>query len=410
MKLAGGLLALLTVVTFDSLPARAADLEWTPEVYMDDQLYPSLLIATASVRPVEDEDAAAGESDHYLLGDRFGPFGVSIKAPSANAKVKVTVKGNDVVAASSWSGSLAEAGHDYYIAPKVNFRFDKLRAVRQQIPLNVEFELEVDGKVVGDKAETVQLHSINDCPYGVASSEETVDDENAEAGSSDLGFMFAAYVNENHPYIDKLLKEALETEIVDNFAGYQAEEPTDVVKQVFAIWTTIQKRGIKYSSITDVPGGSQAVNSQYVRFLDQSISNTQANCVDGSVLFSSILKKIGLRPFLVLVPGHMYLGVYLDKDGDDFVGIETTMIGGSPADDEDELEGAPEVVDQLAEDLDDEVTDGHAWKSFAGAVKKATDDLEENGEKMDEGDPEYQIIDIQEARDDGIMPISYAGH
>ena len=164
------------------------------------------------------------------------------------------------------------------------------------------------------------------------------------------------------------------------------------------------------SSITDVPGGSQAVNSQYVRFLDQSISNTQANCVDGSVLFSSILKKIGLRPFLVLVPGHMYLGVYLDKDGDDFVGIETTMIGGSPADDEDELEGAPEVVDQLAEDLDDEVTDGHAWKSFAGAVKKATDDLEENGEKMDEGDPEYQIIDIQEARDDGIMPISYAGH
>jgi hypothetical protein len=410
MKLPGCLLALLTVITFTLSPARGAEVEWAPEVYMDDQLYPSLLIATASVRPVEDEDTEGEEPDPYLLGERFGPFGVSIKAPSANAKVKVTVKGNDVVTASSWSGNLAEAGHDYYIAPKVNFKFDKLRAVRQRIPLNVDFELEVDGKVVGDKTETIQLHSINDCPYGVSGSEETVDDENAESGSSDLGFMFAAYVNENHPYIDKLLKEALETEIVDNFAGYQAEEPADVLKQVFAIWTTIQKRGIKYSSITDVPGGSHVVNSQYVRFLDQSIKNTQANCVDGSVLFASILKKIGLHPFLVLVPGHMYLGVYLDNDGEDFVGVETTMIGGSPADDDEELEGVPEVIDQLAEDLDDEVTDGHAWKSFAGAVKKATDDLEENGEKMDEGDPEYQMIDIQEARDEGIMPISYAGN
>ena len=409
MKLPGCLLALLTVATFISPPARAADVEWTPEVYMDDQLFPSFLIATASVRPVEDEETESEEPDPYLLGDRFGPFGVSLKAPAANAKVKVTVKENEVVSASSWSGSLKEAGHDYYIAPKVNFKFDKLRAVRQQVPLNVGFELEVNGKVVGDKTETVQLHSINDCPFGVANSEETVDDENAESGSADLGFMFAAYVNENHPYIDKLLKEALQTEIVDNFAGYQAEEPTDVVKQVFAIWTAIQKHGVKYSSITDVPGGSQAVNSQYVRFLDQSINNTQANCVDGSVLFSSVLKKIGLRPFLVCVPGHMYMGVYLDKDGDDFVGIETTMIGGSPADDEEEVEGAPDVIYQVAEDLDDEVTDGHAWRSFAGAVKKATDDLEENGEKMDEGDPEYQIIDIQEAREDGIMPISYAG-
>lgn len=101
----------------------------------------------------------------------------------------------------------------------MNFKFNKLRVVHQQIPLNVDFEVEVNGKVAGDKAETVQLHSINDCPYRVANSEETVDDENVEVGSADLGFMYAAYVNEDHPYIDKLLKEALGTKIVDNFAG-----------------------------------------------------------------------------------------------------------------------------------------------------------------------------------------------
>ena len=71
MKLPGCFLALLTVVTFTLSSASAAEVEWTPEVYMDDQLYPSLLIATASVRPVEDEDREAEEPDPYLLGERF---------------------------------------------------------------------------------------------------------------------------------------------------------------------------------------------------------------------------------------------------------------------------------------------------------------------------------------------------
>jgi len=38
----------------------------------------------------------------------------------------------------------------------------------------------------------------------VANSEETVDDQNIEDGSADLGWMFAAYVNENHPYLEKI--------------------------------------------------------------------------------------------------------------------------------------------------------------------------------------------------------------
>ena len=37
--------------------------------------------------------------------------------------------------------------------------------------------------------------------------------------------MFAAYVNENHPYLDKILKEALATKITDAFDGYQQMIP-----------------------------------------------------------------------------------------------------------------------------------------------------------------------------------------
>ena len=43
----------------------------------------------------------------------------------------------------------------------------------------------------------------------------------------------------------------------------------------------------------------QVLESRY-RFLEQSIRNTQANCVDGTVLFASVLYKLGISPVLVL--------------------------------------------------------------------------------------------------------------
>lgn len=117
---------------------------------MDRQLFPSLIIATASMRPVED-DKEAEAPDPYMLGDHFGVVGVSIKAPVANAQVKVTLKENDLMAETTWSGELPEAGKHYAIAPKVNFKFDRLRKVTQQVPMNVAFEVDVEGEFVGKK-------------------------------------------------------------------------------------------------------------------------------------------------------------------------------------------------------------------------------------------------------------------
>jgi hypothetical protein len=334
---------------------------------------------------------------------------VSIKTPSRNADVKVTIKENDLIAPTTWTGKLAEANHDYYIAPKVNYKFDHLRKITQQIPMNVDFEVEVNGKSLGDKTETLQIRSINDCPYGVANSEETVDDENVESGSADLGWMFAAYVNENHPQLDKILQEALATKIVSSFNGYQDNDPSQVVKQVFAIWTALQKHGIQYSSVTETPGGSATVNSQFVRFLDQSIAMTQANCVDGTVLFASLLRKVGINPALVAKPEHMYLGFYLNnsenEDERELFGLETTMIGAPGTQDiESEL---PDVLANVEAELSDHVRNSKAWKSFAAAVMSANEDLDQNDDKFDAGDPNWQIIDVAEARDKGIMPISF---
>lgn len=346
---------------------RADDLEWTTEANMDHQLFPSLLIATATVRPIEADDEEGEAPDPYLLGERFGLVGVSVKAPAANAKVKVTVKENDLMAASSWSGELPEAGKDYFIAPKVNYKFDRLRQVAQQVPMNVTFAVEVDGESAGEKAETLQVRSINDCPFAVSNSEETLNDENFIAGSAALGWMFAAYVNENHPMLDKILQEALETKIVGSFR-VTAHDPDETLKQVLAIWSALQKRGIQYSSTTTTPGGSETVKSQHIRFVDQSLTNTQANCVDGSVLLASLLRKISIEPFLVTVPGHMYVGFYLGAGKSDFVGLETTVIGLPDVADE-KKPGEPAAVRILRDKLEPGVRTRRDWKTFAKAVQ-----------------------------------------
>jgi len=383
----------------------AEEVEWTPEANMDRQLFPSLLIATATQRPADDEKEGK-EPDPYMLGDQFGLVGVSIKAPKANAQVTVTLKENELMAEATWSGELAEEGKDYSIAPKVNYKFDRLRKVTQQVPMNVAFEVEVDGEFVGEKTETIQVRSINDCPFAVSNSEETLDEENARAGTTEMGWMFAAYVNENHPMLDKVLQEALETKIVSAFR-VTTHEHDETLKQVFAIWSALQKRGLQYSSTTTTPGGSEGVLSQYVRFVDQSLANTQANCVDGSVLFASVLRKISIEPFLVTVPGHMYVGFYLGAGKSQFVGLETTVIG-LPDGAEEKKTGEPAALTALRDKIDAAVRARRDWKTFAKAIQAGTDDLAKNKEKIDAADPNYQWIDLAEARKDGIMPISYS--
>ncbi len=105
--------------------------------------------------------------------------------------------------------------------------------------------------------ETVVLRSINDCPFYVKL------DDNGEQ-LDDISVTFAAYVNENHPWIDGLLKEALvgaKGSGLNGFTGYQSGTQEEVLLQVFAVWHALQRRGIKYSDVsTTTP--SKSVYSQ----------------------------------------------------------------------------------------------------------------------------------------------------
>ena len=236
------------------------------------------------------------------------------------------------------------------------------------------------------------MKSINDCPFYVLFDEEGEEFE-------DFSMVFAAYVNENHPWVDGILKDALKTGLVSGFTGYQSGDPDEVLTQVFAIWKVLQDRGIKYSDIsTTTP--SKYVVSQTVRFLDDSIDATQANCVDGTVLMASLMRKIGLNVYLTMVPGHCLLAFDLGREeDDDILGLETTMLG------ETDLGEAGESI-EVPEGVKGTKHEG-SFRVLAAALGVGTATLEEHSEAMaNEESPDTQLISVAAAREMGIMPIA----
>jgi len=394
--------------------ARAKAPSFETWSYTGTDIYPSALLATATVdwHPKEDGDendgdagAAAGEEpDHVpILGDLNGWIGARIFDVPEGAKIKVEVSSEGWMKPSRTEVNVEEASDEIIVFPKGVFDFNALGKIRQQKPAVVTVKVSINGKKLPEQTENVSLRSINECPFFVNFEDQPPDD---------LSWMFAAYVNENHPWIDGILKEALEAELVDSFDGYQSGDPDKVVQQVYAIWQILQRHGIKYSDITATPK-SKFVNAQMVRFLDESVKSSQANCVDGSVIFASILTKISIKCGLVLVPGHCFVAFDLDAEGtldpttDTCIGLETTMLGADKLKPLAELKLLPAV-----EKLETEKTENEASaKTFLNAISHAGEVFKEHGKEFldDNLGLDYQIISIEAARELGIMPLATPG-
>jgi hypothetical protein len=368
--------------------AQAADFE--TETGWNDQLFPSFIIATATIKLPDEAVEDADEGDE-VLGDAQGLLGVTIQADEDDTPITVTISCDAIMEPSTFTGTLAEAGETYTIFPKIKYKYDALAKRSQPGPVTVTYKVEVGDEDAEEVAKTLTLRSINDCPFLMVEDGKTVD----------VCFMFAAYVNEQHPFVDKLLREALNTRIVDSFTGYQIKDKAEVYRQVYAVWHALTQRDLRYSDITTSSAESDTVNSQHVRLIDESINNAQANCVDGSVLMASVLRKVGIEPVLVMVPGHCYLGFYLDPEGKEIAALETTLLGSSPDGDAVAITGVDEVVS-------DQWAGQKSWKTFTAALAIGGQDLTKNAENFQKSeDPDYQLITIVAARKLGILPIAF---
>lgn len=412
MKTVSTLAVALLLVSTHLVSAEVTAEVWS---YTGTDIYPSAVIATAKVDWHAGEEEKAKDKKNKkkdeepeevpLLGDKNGWIGARVMDVPKGAKIKVEVVGEGWLKTSKTEVTVENDEDEVIVIPKGIFDYDALHLIKQQKPANLCVKINVNGKDLPEQNEVVTLRSINECPFAV------IFGEGDDATSDDLSWMFAAYVNENHPWIDGILKEALDAKLVDSFDGYQSGDSKKVIAQVYAIWHVLQRHGLKYSDITNTPKSKFAL-AQTVRFLDDSIQNTQANCVDGSVIFASILTKISIKCGLVLAPGHCFLCFDLDPDGeldvtasDDertVLGLETTMLGADNLKPLSELKKLPGKIKGKVAQKEGEAS----ATTFGNALEVASDVLSKHSDEFNEDDSEYSIIPIADAREFGIMPIA----
>jgi len=96
-----------------------------------------------------------------------------------------------------------------------------------------------------------------------------------------------------------------------------------VEEQISAIYIACQNMGFRY---VNTPYSYES-GHQTIKYPQETLSDTNGNCIDLTVMFASAFELLGMRPRVILVQGHAFVGCHIWSDSNECVYLETTMIG-----------------------------------------------------------------------------------
>jgi len=334
-----------------ALATEASALDWHVDVTPAGELFPVLQLS----QPPRSDAGGSGDGlvSVRLAGDALPRhLRLRVETPGLRAPAEVELR------------PAADArGIDLH--PRLDWDVDALRALsapRRQVLLAT---LEADGVTQVRRVE-VRLHALDDAPYYVREGSERVD----------LGWVFAAYVDPHDPAVDAVLAAARAIDPGFDTAGGGAVADR---RRVAAIWAALDRHGVRYADADPALSRGPVVWSQRVRTPSMTWRERRASCIDGSVLLASAFERIGLRPLIVLVPGHAFVG-FRGSAGGDAAFLETTLLGARRG------------------------PSGHSAALAAGNAR-----WQRVARRMDgRHAPDYALLDIGRARAYGIIPLPAA--
>ena len=125
--------------------------------------------------------------------------------------------------------------------------------------------------------------------------------------------LLSSFITPNHPAIATLTAKA--AELLGSWTGdpsldaYQTQDPNRVLTQAAAVYGALQEQNIVYA----VPPASFETAGQRVRLCDTVLQQKMGTCLDLTLLYCGCLEAIGLHPLLILQPGHIFAGVWLEE-------------------------------------------------------------------------------------------------
>ena len=241
------------------------------------------------------------------------------KPPKRRVRISSYIDGYSARAVTTFELAINET-HEFKQLPTL-FP-DRIRDVNEltRATLNVVVE-DLDGSVELHETEPIWLLARASAPLSVM---------DPQTGHwQDLTRYLGAFVTPNAPSLMTFLREAARLHPDGHLVGYQGG-PEQVVPQVKALFDALKSKAeITYvNSVIDF-SPQQGFASQRVRLPRESLADKEANCIDGTVLFASLLEGISMSPAIVLVPGHAFLAWETWRGSNEWRYLETTMIGSS---------------------------------------------------------------------------------
>lgn len=372
-----------------SLAVQAQGVTWEPEYRFPGAFFPSFAIAASGRDAKGPTDTA--EAYGYMQSQSLG---VKVTAAPAGARVKVQIELPELGAIGEIEAPASSDSRPRSIVPRLTFSQARLSSIAQPMTTDAVFRVYIDGQLDREVRQPLRVRASNDAPLRACRTAERC---------VEYGPYLAAFVNENHPAIDNVLRAALDIPAmpVKSWTGTQVS-PNEALRQVWALWYLMQRNKTTYSSITTTSETRTDLLSQTVRPLSQTLRTAQANCIDGTALFASLLRRIGIEPVIVLVPGHAFLGFYVDAQMKQPVFLETTML--NAANNPFHQQGPSQLGTALAKMAGTDIHMKQSWDSFNQALAVGQKRFEAAAPYFGKA-PGYFFLPIAKAREAGVNPL-----
>ena len=136
----------------------------------------------------------------------------------------------------------------------------------------------------------------------------------------------AAWVTPRTELVKQMLRNAADYTPY-SLEGYPEDhDPEFVRSQIKAIYQALKEVGqLAYINSPFAIGPANGEERQTVRLPNESLSERSANCIDGAVLYASLIEQAAFEPVIVLQTGHAFVGWKTEEGADTYEFLETTM-------------------------------------------------------------------------------------
>ena len=276
-----------------------------------------------------------------------------------------------------------DQGATLELRPRLDWDIAYLRALKAPSRQVLRITLERSGMATETRDIEVRVHPLDDALYYVREGKDRID----------LGWVFAAYVNPEDPVVEDIVARARE---FDADFDRSSDDTEANVRKALAIWAALMRHGLSYAAGDPALSRGPTLYSQRVRLLADVWRDRRANCLDGSVLIASVLERIGIPAFIVLVPGHAFVGYHPDgnrADSEHVELLETTVLG-----------------DRMGASGERAADDAAVSANFEAARNAGRARWRRVSSRFDRRHaPDYALIDIGTARSYGIIPLGAHG-